>query len=83
MRNAGTDNHAHHKNGGVSVSLSGQEKLPAGTPTGQTESQSRKRHAQEIPDVHRVRYRLPFKARFELPCDEIDDQGCDDEGDES
>ncbi len=83
MGDRGPEEHAQHKDGCVTISLAGQKKLAAGTTAGQAEGQTRQRHPQEIPEVHRVGDRLRFKTRFELPQDEIDSQRRENEGDES
>ena len=83
MGDGGPEDHAQYKDGGVPVSLAGQEELAAGTSAGQAEGQARQRHSQEIPEVHRVGDGLTFESRFELSQDEVDDEGGNDEGHES
>lgn len=51
MGHRGTGDHAYNENGGISITFTGHEKLPSGTPSGEAEGKPGKGHPGEIPEV--------------------------------
>ena len=76
MRHGRTGQHAESEYGGIAVAFTGHEKLSAGASAGQSESESGRDHAEEVPQAVGMGHGLTGKTGMESAREQIGDNGC-------
>lgn len=80
VREGRADQHSHHEAARVRVALAGHDQHTPGAAACKREGEAGKRHAEEVPQLHRMGDGLSLKAGFELSEREVRHEGRDDEG---